>query len=233
MAAPIALAVHGAGGGGWEYTLWRAAFVARGWQFHAPDLVPQTPLETTRYEDYLEQVRCWVRQLRPQLLIGASLGGLLALEAAPDLTGSDPLLLINPLPPAPLHTQLPTRAWPARVDWAHRHDLAGTRRAMPLADPASALFAQARWRDESGAVLQAAWAGRSCAPAQRAMTVLTGLLDEDVPPALQQALARHRGARHLELAGAGHLDPLLSPAVVRRAWAALAGCLPGVAGKAP
>lgn len=219
--SPVALAVQGAGGGGWEYALWQAAFQARGWQFHAPDLLPRVPLEATTYADYLVQVQSWVQRWRPHLLIGASLGGLLALDAAVELPASSQLLLINPLPPAPLHTQLPAREWPARVDWAHRHDLAATRRAMPLADPASALYAQTRWRDESGAVLQHAWAGRGVAPVQAAVTLITGLLDTDIPPALQQTLAVQLGARHLELADAGHLDPLLSPAVVRQVISAL------------
>jgi hypothetical protein len=209
---PHALALHGAGGGGWEFNVWRARLRAAGWTFDAPDLQPGDPIECTRLQHYREQVQAVCGQRTPQLLIGASLGGLLALLAEPPTATAVTRILINPLPPAPWHNELPQRVWPERVDWAHRHDLAGTRRALGHGDPVSAVYAQQRWRDESGAVLREAWLGVACPQPSARTLVIAGALDQDVPVACSRQLAAGIGADYLELAGAGHIDPLTGSA---------------------
>lgn len=203
--APVALAIHGAGAGGWEFNLWRWRFQAAGWVLHAPDLQPRQPLEHTRLDDYLLQVQHCCELLRPALLIGASLGGLLALLAQPQQPGL-PRVLINPLPPAPWSQSL-GRSWPARVDWAHRHDHAGTLRALGSTDTVSARFAQQRWRDESGAVLNDAAAATLDGERNRTL-LIAGTADQDVPSGTSHTLAQALDADYLELPGAGHVDPL-------------------------
>ena len=91
---------------------------------------------------------------RPRVLVGASLGGLLVLDAA---DGADAVVLVNPLPPVPWHVDMPARDWPDVVPWRRAARLSGTREAMPDADDATALFAFRHWRDESGTVLREAW----------------------------------------------------------------------------
>ena len=78
------LLVHGAGGGGWEWNVWRGVLEAAGFQVAAPDLVPlRGDVAATRLQDYQAQVRAALAALpRPRVLVGASLGGLLALDAA-------------------------------------------------------------------------------------------------------------------------------------------------------
>ena len=141
-AARAALLVHGAGGGGWEWNVWRGVFEAAGIAVAAPDLQPVAAgLAATGFDDYLQQARDALRALpRPRVAVGASLGGLLALGIA---DAADALVLVNPLPPAPWHASLPSRPWPDVVPWRRHARLEGTRRALPglwRRDPAK------RWR---------------------------------------------------------------------------------------
>ena len=55
-----AVFVHGAGGGGWEWNIWRRVFAASGWHTTAPDLQPVAAgLAATRLDAYAEQVVIW------------------------------------------------------------------------------------------------------------------------------------------------------------------------------
>ncbi|UHQ22281.1 alpha/beta hydrolase [Lysobacter sp. 5GHs7-4] len=209
-AAPVrhALLVHGAGGGGWEWNLWCAALSARGFHAHAPDLQPTAAgLAATGFDDYLQQVRAALDALpRPRTLIGASLGGLLALRCA---EAADALVLVNPLPPAPWHTRRPPREWPARVPWRREARLDSTRRALPDADEATRLYAYRHWRDESGAVLRTAQAGVAVAAPACATLCVASSADRDVPPELTAELARAWNAELWRAPSPSHVGPLL------------------------
>jgi len=213
-----ALLLHGAGGGAWEWTVWQRVFAAHGIAAHAPDLQPDAAgLEATRFAHYLEQARTAVRTLaRPRLVVGASLGGLLALATAA-AEALDALVLVNPLPPAPFASRLPRRAWPARVPWATTASLAGTRAAVPDADDATCLAAWRRWRDESGAVLAEAYAGIAVAEPTVPTLVLAAEADADLPFALTTEFARQLGADVLACDGDSHVGPLLGRRAAARA----------------
>ena len=202
-----ALFLHGGGGGGWEWNRWCGVWRAHGIQVHAPDLQPVSAgIEATEWDDYRGQVEAWLRALpRPRVLAGASLGGLLALQAA---GGADALIVINPLLPAPWHRELPTRDWPDRVRWRGDARLSSTRHAMPEADAASVLYALRRWRDESGAVLRAAQAGIAIEALRCPALFVASRDDDDVPAQAVRRLAGRSGATCVEVAG-GHLAPLL------------------------
>lgn len=202
------LLVHGAGGGGWEWALWRHVLEARGHRVRAPDLQPVADgLAVTRYEDYLQQVHDALAPLRrPRVLVGASLGGLLALEA---VSAADALALVNPLPPAPWHLRMPAREWPDVVHWGRDARLGSTRRALADADDATTLEAARRWRNESGTVLRTAHAGRA-PPAPSVPTLcIASRKDDDVPPAITQALAAAWNADLQVSAATTHVGPLL------------------------
>ncbi|MFD0739410.1 alpha/beta hydrolase [Lysobacter koreensis] len=203
-----ALFVHGAGGGGWEWNAWCAAFAAHGIACHAPDLQPSPAgLGATTFADYLAQVRAAINALpRPRVLVGASLGGLLAMACA---DAADALVLINPMPPLPWSAQLPQREWPGVVPWRRDARLVSTRRVLPDADDASALFAFRHWRDESGAVLRAAGEGIAIPmPACRVLCIAS-TRDDDVPPMLTASLADAWGASLLRVPSPSHVGPLL------------------------
>ncbi|WP_242110753.1 alpha/beta hydrolase [Luteimonas aquatica] len=203
-----ALCVHGAGGGGWEWNVWRGALEAAGVCAHDFDLLPHPRgLAATGLEDYLAQVRERLLALpRPRALIGASLGGLLASACA---DRADALVLINALPPAPWHARLPVRDWPEVVPWRCEARLASTRRALPDADDTSALYAFRRWRDESGAVLRAAYAGIAVDAPSCPVLILVSERDEDVPPAIGAAWAQAWDAQLRRCPVDGHVAPLL------------------------
>ncbi|MFC0678857.1 alpha/beta fold hydrolase [Lysobacter korlensis] len=203
-----AICVHGAGGGAWEWALWRGVFEAAGLACLAIELQPAAGgLASTRFDDYVDQVHAAVAHApRPRALIGASLGGLLALRCAEE---ADALVLVNALPPAPWALQLPARTSPDVVAWGADARLASTRRALPDADEATVIEAMRRWRDESGQVLREARAGIRTVPPRCPVLCLASGLDDDVPAALTADLAAALGADLMRYPTLGHVDPLL------------------------
>lgn len=202
-----AVLVHGAGGGGWEWNVWRRVFAAHGIEACAPDLSPVAAgLPATTFDDYLAQVHeALAAQRRPRALVGASLGGLLAMACA---ERADALVLVNPVPPATWACAMPAREWPDHVPWRREARLASTRRALPDADDATALHAFRRWRDESGAVLRHAHGGVTVHAPACPVLCLASDADEDVPTALTLALATQWNADTMRLPGP-HVGPLL------------------------
>jgi alpha-beta hydrolase superfamily lysophospholipase len=204
-----AVFVHGAGGGGWEWAAWARVFDARGIAVLAPDLRPGPGgLAATSLADYTSQVSEWIATARLAapgrrvVLVGASLGGLLALMNRPH---AEVLVLVNPMPPE----GLPGTGDAADiVPWGRDASLAGTRRALPDADDLAALHAFRRWRDESGLALRQARAGMHCAEAATPALVMASADDTDVPAARSAALAASLGASLLHLPGS-HVGPLL------------------------
>lgn len=216
-----ALLIHGAGGGGWEWRAWARVLGNRGFDVHAPDLVPGADgLADTVFEEYLEQIVRYGRALgRPLLLAGASLGGLLAL-AAGDLRPAG-RVLVNPVPPAgtPGWPAQP-RTWPAVIPWADEPDFEGTVGAMPDCDHAARVLAHRRWRNESGRVMAAAYEGVDLTPESVPTLVLGAQHDRDVPSEVSRALAGRHGWDFVLVPGASHLGPLLgrsAPACARLA----------------
>lgn len=212
--------VHGAGGGGWEWRVWQRVFAAAGHPVSAPDLRPAAAgLAGTTLADYAAQVRGWVAAARGAhgriALVGASLGGLLAAAVA---GRDDALVLVNPIPP----TGLPGQPEPHDIrPWGGRASLASTRAALPDADPFTACDVWRRWRDESGRVLAAAYAGWPVpAPAGRCL-VIASAEDEDVPAAMSSGLAAAWRTDLLRVPGS-HVGPLLGAGAAAVAAAAAA-----------
>lgn len=214
---PRIVFVHGAGGGAWEWLIWRRVFAAQGWQTLAFDLRPVcADLAQTHLQDYAHQLEAAMRKgernpiagERPcSILVGASLGGLLALIVAQRVEPAA-LVLVNPLPPAGVEPRPAGQSWPDIVRWGSMRSFASTRRAMPDADDAARWFAFRRWRDESGAVLREAYATQVRAPGCP-LLVLASEADDDVPAQTSRAIADAYGAEFRLLRGANHLTPLL------------------------
>jgi len=203
-----ALLLHGAGGGAWEWNIWRGVLQAHGIEISAPDLQPAPAgLAFTTWSDYLAQAKEALRALpRPRAAIGTSLGGLLAAAVAEE---ADALVLINPLPPSPWHAQVPQRVREGVVPWRSEARLSSTSRALPDADPATALYAFRRWRDESGAVLREAAAGIVVAAPRCPVLCIASQNDEDIPAAVTASLAEAWLADSILLDSAGHVGALL------------------------
>lgn len=199
-----AVFVHGAGGGGWEWNVWRRVFEAAGFAVVAPDLQPGPDgLAATSLDNYARQVADWLSASPGSIvLIGASLGGRLAQRHA---AVADALVLVNPVPPAGLPGAAPS---PAIVPWGRDASLAGTRRAMPDADVFAARFAFRRWRDESGQAMDQARLAEPLSKPRCPVLVIASEQDDDVPIALSAALAEAWHASLLRVPGS-HVGPLL------------------------
>lgn len=208
MRETTVVCVHGAGGGGWEWSIWARSLALAGFDVLAPDLAPAADgLAATHLADYRAQVDAWCRGVagRP-FLVGASLGGLLAL-AVTRAVHARGLVLVNPMPPA----GLPARGVPspALIPWRHNASLHGTRDALPDADDAARLYAFRRWRDESGAVVDEARAGLVVDPPDCPLLVIASERDDDVPFETSRELAGTLGADFWRVPGASHVGPLL------------------------
>jgi len=231
--------VHGAGGGAWEWAIWRRVFVAQGWSAIAHDLQPgKRGLAQTHLHDYVGQVENWVGigegerdrgESARTVLVGASLGGLLALSVA-QRAAPAALVLVNPLPPAGIEPRHEPRRWPDVVAWGSARSFVSTRRAMPDADDAARWFAFRHWRDESGNVLRAASRGAVVDVVACPMLIFAGERDADVAPAASRALAEMHGAEFRLLYGAGHLSPLLGRIASGVAQDAADWCARGIHG---
>ncbi|HEY5803012.1 MAG TPA: alpha/beta fold hydrolase [Lysobacter sp.] len=203
-----AVLVHGAGGGGWEWDIWRGVLEAHGIACACIDLEPALAgLAATGFNDYRNQVMAAMDALpRTRALVGASLGGLLA---AACVGSADALVLVNPLPPAPWSGVIAPRQWPDVVPWRRDARLASTRRSLSDADDATALFAFRRWRDESGAVLRQAQSGVEVARPDCPVLCIASERDDEVPATATVELAAAWNASLVHLPGASHVGPLL------------------------
>lgn len=234
-AARSALFLHGAGAWGGQWTIWRRVFEAAGWAVETPDLQPvPAGIAATRLEDYVAQALLAFERLRDEdaaavapVLIGASLGGLLALAAAARLADGarvEPraLVLVNPLPPAPWSNALPAEAIEGEVvPWHAQGRFESTARALPKASFADRELAFRHWRDESAAVLREARAGVALATPSMATLVIASAADAEIPPASSAALAEGLGASLLRVPGS-HVDPVMGASAALAAGAALA-----------
>lgn len=201
--------IHGAGGGGWEYDLWRPIFTAAGYRMIANDLQPVAAgLAATTFDDYLAQVISWIPAEEPIILAGASMGGILALQVAQALTPVA-LILVNSVPPAGVGVPQASQPRPPIVRWANG-PLAETRAALFDSDEATIQWAWPRWRDESGAVLNQIAAGIPTQPPACPTLVILGERDTDIPYQTGLALAAWAGADLLLYHGMSHVGPLLS-----------------------
>ena len=200
--------IHGAGGGAWEWNRWRSVLEAHAIAVQIMELQPAAQgLAATELQDYAAQVRTALQALqRPRLLVGASLGGLLAAMCA---DGADALVLVNPLPPVPWHLRLATHSWDPVIPWQRNARLDSTRQAMQDADDASALWAFRHWRDESGQALSQAHAGVEVEKPDCPALFVVSQQDEDVPPEIISEWTEAWQADRLETLANSHVGPLL------------------------
>lgn len=209
-----ALCIHGAGAGGWEWAVWRRVLAARGIDVLAPNLVPASEgLVATRFTDYRQQLieaahAAASESETPLILIGASLGGLLALSTAHELQAAA-LIVINPMPPSGVISSPLGKPYPAIVPWGSERSIDGTHRSLPDADDATCLHVFRLWRDESGLALEQARLGVSIEWPRCPVLVMASELDDDVPLVVSRALATRCGADFERLPGASHAGPLL------------------------
>ena len=207
-----AIFVHGAGGGGWEWKAWVPAFSESGWTCVVPDLAPVPEgISATHFQDYLDQVLQYRHSITEGLvvLIGASMGGLLAIKA----NESDPvdaLVLINSVGPKGFVSEV-FPEYPDVMEWS-KGTLQESLEAMPDSDQETVQFAFERWRDESGQVMREIHSGIPSQKPSCPTLVIVGNRDLEVAPSLGVQMAK---AFHAELRvykDMSHVGPLLGTA---------------------
>ncbi len=203
------LMIHGAGGGGWEYDFWKPIWEEAGFKVAAPDLMPvEAGLAETKFEDYVKQVVDAARDLpKPVILVGASMGGILAIKAAEQID-VDAIVLINSVSPAGVGKRSDRPPLPPIIEWANG-PIEDTRASLPDGDEATIQWAHPQWRDESGAVLNAIREGIEARPPKVPVLVVIGSDDTDITPEQSRALAKWAKADVLEFAGVSHIGPLM------------------------
>ena len=224
---PPLVCVHGAGGGGWEYDVWKPVAKQEGVPaFVAPDLVPtRGDYAQTTWADYASQVQAWTKEAakgtpRP-VLVGASMGGLLALCSAPVVRPSA-ILLINSVPPRGVQTKpRPPADYPSVVQWANG-SVKDTRDALPDGDEKTVQWAAPKWRDESGQVMNDMASGIAAVKPTCPVLCILGTADTDVSYATGLALAAWSKADIHAYNGMSHIGPLMgkrAESVARAAFA--------------
>ena len=113
---PSVILVHGAASSARVWTFWQGELARRGWSSHALDLRghgARAPAElgTTRMADYADDVVAFARALRePPVLLGWSMGGLVALMAAAECRARACVGLAPSAPARTLDSAVPLRA---------------------------------------------------------------------------------------------------------------------------
>jgi len=206
-----AIMLHGAGGGGWEYDKWKPVFEKAGWQVIARDLVPSSKgLAKTTLEDYMDQASVWVPKDRkgPLVVIGASMGGPIALRVAARLHASA-VVLVDSVAPRGVGPKPKSAKFPPIIQWANG-PLKDTQDSMPDSDEATILWAWKRWRDESGLAMAELSSGPVCPVPTCPALVVLGRQDTDVPWPTGLAIAEWAHADTRVYAAMSHVGPLLS-----------------------
>ncbi|MEP0765813.1 MAG: alpha/beta fold hydrolase [Fimbriimonadia bacterium] len=207
---PTVVMIHGAGGGGWEYDLWKPVFEKAGWNVTAPDLLPnEKGLAETTLDDYVAQVIELCRKHERVVLVGASMGGMIALKAAEKILPAAVVLVNSSAPKGIPGREKPARGVPDIIRWAGG-PIEDTRAAMPDSDEATIQKAWKLWRDESGKVIRELRDGVDVAKPTCPVLVVIGREDDTIPPEVSRRVAEAMGADVHEYAGMSHVGPLLS-----------------------
>ena len=208
--ATLVIMLHGAGGGGWEYDLWKPVFEKQGYQVIARDLVSgPRGLAATTLADYVDEAAAWIPAKHgPIVIVGASMGGAIALKLAKRVH-PQAVVLVDSVVPAGVGPARAPEKHPAIIEWAHG-PLKDTTDSMPDSDAATQLWAWPKWRNESGAVMDELSNGVPCfRPTCPTLSVL-GEDDTDVGYAPGLALAAWAHADIRAYQGMSHVGPLMS-----------------------
>ncbi len=216
--------IHGSGGGAWTWEAFQPWFGARGWTSYAPNLRGHhgsKPADPGRIgiEDHLSDLQELLQALGPAVLIGHSLGGLLALKLAERLS-PPALVALAPAPPRGFSAL----GNPALVGAFLRHlpAIVSNRPVIPSPNEAARLTLNAipaehraavyrRGVPQSGRTLfQISITGVAIAPLRRRipMLLVAGTEDRMVPAASVCRVARTLGAEYHEHPGVGHVAQL-------------------------
>ena len=213
------VAIHGAGGGSWEWDLWRAelnkldADKLLQLTFHTVNLLPNPlGLEQTTFEDYVRQIVDVCVDMPRLYLVGASMGGPLVARAAEHLPNCVGLIFICTVVYNKEEASLLSdkELYPPIIRWSGG-DSQETLDAIPDCTTSIAEWASQLWRDESGAVLNTAFHDGIDFKlgANLRLCCVIPMSDTTIDPRRQVAFAQLIKARRFEYEGMSHAGPLL------------------------
>lgn len=208
---PEIILIHGAGSGSWQWRFWCDVLEAENLAYRTIDLLPKEDnLATTHFRDYVSQVVAVAESSpQPPILIGVSMGGMLALKSA-ELLKTSALVLLNSLPPAAINSWQHKRVrFPEIIPWQSRVTLDDTRRALPDADEAIIHWAHGQWRDESGQVMRTLYHGIPTLTPKVPTLILSGAMDRTVKPMIGEEMAKRFASDYICFAEVSHVGILL------------------------
>jgi pimeloyl-ACP methyl ester carboxylesterase len=201
--------IHGAGGGGWEYDIWKPVFQRAGYSVIARDLnLIDNDYAATQFDDYLDQVISWTPKQGRLIYISASMGGILALKAN-ERRQPNAVILVDCVVPAEVGNRTSQKPNLPIVRWANG-PLKDTEDAMPDSDRKTILSAWHQWRDESGTVINQILAGIPVEKPKCRVLAILAEADTDIPHATGLALAKWAGADVKSYPKMSHVGPLVS-----------------------
>jgi pimeloyl-ACP methyl ester carboxylesterase len=228
--------VHGAANSAGIWRFWRERLEAQGFSTRAPDLrghgaAPCADLGRVSMADYVADVRAVVETLpRPPVLVGWSMGGLIALmygAVAPTLG----VVTLAPSTPGPL-LEAPAAAPPAPGLYGPEvygitSTISPSQPTMPDLDEEEVGVALASLGQESAFARQERRRGVWFHPrgVTDSILVAAGERDESFPPRACRRVARFLGAEYVELAGASHWGLVLNRRALDAAWPAITAWL--------
>ena len=200
----LLVAVHGAGGGGWEYYKWKEYIMKynndnnTNITFEAIDLLPvNNEYEITTFNDYVNQIiesynsynnnNTNNNEYNEVYLIGASMGGCLIAKAAEKIKPTGCIYVCTTIPIfkglTPIYHNI-QHIYPSRIKWKDS-PLQDTIDAIPDADINTQIIACQKFKDESGNVLNEIFKGVECEKVTEYNCILVPMNDNTISPSLQ------------------------------------------------
>ena len=215
------LLVHGMNGGSWYLENYLKAAATAGWDAWAVNLRghwgsrPVPDLGRVSVLDYVEDVRDCLRALGPAVVLGHSMGGLVAQKIAEEGAVTAAVFLAS----APPRGILVLRWGVLSRMWRYAPAILGSRPFQPRPEDAAALIANGLSREtqerlyprlvpESGLAARELALGSVNVDARRVRcpTLVVGAeRDAITPAAVQRKIAAKYGAAYLEAAGHAHM----------------------------
>lgn len=239
MARPVVVLVHGAASSAIVWQFWRGRLEAAGFPTCAVDLrghgdAPCDDLGRVSMADYVADVAAAARRLPgPPILVGWSMGGLLALMYGA-VVRTLGVLALGPSTPGPLLEEPASRPPSAGVLGPEAYGITDrgspAQPTMPDLDAEETGIALASLGGESAFARQERRRGVWFDPrgATGSVLVVGGERDERYPPAACRRVARFLNAGYAELAGASHWGLVLNRRALDAAWAEISGWLGGL-----
>ncbi len=205
-ALPTALALHGAGGGAWQWAQWQRLWHAAGSTLSVADYSRLAAPPARSFAELICRLQQRHGRRSGDVVLGASFGGLIACALAAPLRASA-LVLINPLLPADPeergHSLMPdVRAW------GLSSNVRGTLSAIPELSAVDALLCYRRWTDFDGALLAGSRFCVDSTPPPCPVLIVSSESDRDIDPEALAGRAKAWNADFVSLPGS-HVSPLL------------------------